>query len=78
MPMRNLLFALALLAAVSLFGCDRYDRNAPSQGAIDSANANRLKAIEEDPKLSPQEKKALKTRLGLGPKGDTTSRPSTK
>jgi len=58
--------AIALLT-LSLFvaGCDSNPTNEPSEAAIKEANVKRAAAIDNDPKLTPEQKAKMKQVLHL-------------
>lgn len=64
---RTLPYLAAVLALGLLAGCGD-GRKEPSAADVDAANAARVKAIDEDPTLTPEQKEAMKSRLGgVGP-----------
>lgn len=61
------LAALSLLfAAIFVVGCEPAEpTNEPTQEAIDKANADRAKAIDNDPSMTPEGKQKMKEMLKL-------------
>ncbi len=55
----------AIAICVPLFGCDSNPTNEPPPAAIDQANAKRAAAIDNDPKMTPDEKAKMKSMLHL-------------
>ncbi len=59
------LFLLVLCGGI-IAGCDSNPTNEPTQASIDAANATRLKAIQDDPKMSEADKQKMIEMLKLG------------
>lgn len=59
--------AVALLCGVTLVvsGCDSNPTNEPSEAAIEKANADRAKAIDNDASLTPEGKAKMKEMMKL-------------
>lgn len=70
-PLLILLLALSILVG----GCDNNPTNEPTQAAIDKANADRAAAIDNDPKLTPEQKETMKQMMGLTPGGRPAGGP---
>jgi len=66
--MKNLFCALIFVFAVgfSIAGCQK-DTNELTPGAVDKANVDRAKAIDNDPTMTPEGKQKMKEMLGLVP-----------
>lgn len=64
---------ITVIGVISIFailsGCSGEPTNEPSAADVSKANADRAAAVDNDPKLTPQQKADLKAHMGLGPKG---------
>lgn len=49
-------------------GCSGNPTNEPSAAAVQKANEDRAKAIDNDPTFTPQQKEQMKAAMGLGGK----------
>jgi hypothetical protein len=63
--MKNTLLALFAVSVLVAVGCDSNPTNAPTKAAVEDANAARLKAIEENPNLTAEQKEMQKRMMGL-------------
>lgn len=54
----------SILAAMVLVGCQGDPTNAPTAKAVEDANAKRMADIDNNPKLTPEQKAQLKSHLG--------------
>jgi len=64
-----LVTGLLVLFAGLLAGCDNNPTNAPSKVDVAAADAARAKAVDDNPKLTPEQKEAQKRMMGLLPGG---------
>lgn len=66
--MRTFLKGLLPLALFSLMaaGCDSNPTNEPTKADIDKANTDRAAAIDNDPSLTPEGRKIMKEKMGIG------------
>jgi hypothetical protein len=62
MSIKPLLLTIPL--ALVLAGCQGDQTNAPSVKAVEDANAKRIEAIDNDPRLTPEQKAAMKAHIG--------------
>lgn len=65
---------LPALFALAAIGCDSNPTNAPTAADIKQAEQDQIKAIDNDPKMSAQDKENLKRAKGFisgGPPGST-------
>lgn len=63
------LAALAALAAMALMAGCQQDTNVITPEAVDKANQDRIKHIDNDPTLDPKTKDKMKQMMGLGSDG---------
>ncbi len=56
---------ISLLCLVAILGCSGNPTNEPSASDIQKANDNRAAAIDNDPKLTPDQKAKMKEMMGL-------------
>lgn len=64
--MKKVLLSLCgIVAVLALVGCEENPTNAPSDEAVIKANQDRAAAIDNDPKLSPEQKAKMKEMMGL-------------
>ena len=66
---------ILICAAAIAAGCDSNPTNEPSKASIDQANADRLKAIENDPSLTPEGKEKMIEMMKLRGANADGSRP---
>jgi hypothetical protein len=64
-----LILGFVAILAFGAAGCDRNPTNAPSKEDVKKADDARLKAIENDPNLTPEQKEMQKKMMGLAPGG---------
>jgi len=66
---------ILIVAAAIAAGCDSNPTNEPSAASIEQANADRLKAIENDPNMTPEGKAKMIEMLKLKGASADGSRP---
>ncbi|MBS1706595.1 MAG: hypothetical protein JST40_12035 [Armatimonadetes bacterium] len=73
--LRTLLFGIAALALLpTLVGCSSNPTNEPSDNDIKTAVDKKMKAIDEDPSMTPEQKEEMKKHISGYPKSSNGSR----
>lgn len=65
---------LLTLPLIVIFGCDSNPTNEPSADDINKAVERKMKAIDDDPSMTPEQKEELKKHISGPAKTGPTSR----
>ena len=67
--------ALLPLIAIAIFGCDSNPTNEPQVDEINRAVEAKFKAIDDDPKLTPEQKAEMKKHMSGPANSGNSERP---